>query len=316
MKNILQYLDECAKQYYAGTPLISDKVFDRLADSVGYNSVGAKQHEHLQKHYFQMFSLQKYYEDEAKDNPLSGENDISFSHKLDGAAISILYIDGALTRVLTRGDGREGTDVTDKFLGSKLIPQTLHHSGVLQVTGELAAPKHIPNARNYAAGALNLKDVNEFRTRAVEFFAYNMQPYCYETFEEDMELLKRLGFNTIKTNDLDKIYPTDGIVFRVNSNERFEQLGYTSKHPRGAYARKTRPEGAETEILDVVWQVGKSGKVTPVAILEPVVLGDATVSRATLNNPGFIEELGIQIGDTVHIIRAGEIIPCITHKVE
>lgn len=316
MKNILQYLNECARHYYQGNPIISDEVFDRLADSVDYKNVGAKQHEHLQKHYFPMFSLQKFYEDEGKENPLRGEKDISFSHKLDGAAISILYIDGKLSRVLTRGDGKEGTDITEKFLGSKLIPQTLHHTGILQVSGEIAAPKHIPNARNYAAGALNLKDVNEFRTRAVEFFAYNMQPYQYETFEEDMELLAKLGFSTIKTNDLDKIYPTDGIVFRVNSNERFEQLGFTSKHPRGAYARKSRPEGAETTILGVEWQVGKSGKVTPVALLEPVLLGDATISRATLNNPGFIEELGIQIGDTVHIIRAGEIIPCITHKVE
>lgn len=316
MKNILQYLNECARHYYQGNPIISDEVFDRLADSVDYKNVGAKQHEHLQKHYFPMFSLQKFYEDEGKANPLANEMDISFSHKLDGAAISILYIDGKLSRVLTRGDGKEGTDITEKFIGSKLIPQTLHHTGVLQVSGEIAAPTHIPNARNYAAGALNLKDVNEFRTRAVEFFAYNMQPAQYETFEEDMELLAKLGFNTIKTNDLDKIYPTDGIVFRVNSNKRFEELGYTSNHPRGAYARKTRPEGAETQILDVIWQVGKSGKVTPVAILEPVLLGDATVSRATLNNPGFIEELDIQIGDTVHVIRAGEIIPCITHKVE
>ena len=316
MNNITKYLDECSAAYYAGSPAISDDVFDKLAESVDYKSVGAKQHEHLQKHYFQMYSLQKYYEDESKDNPLSGEVDISFSHKLDGAAISILYLDGKLSRVLTRGDGKEGTDITNKFMGSKLIPQQVHHVGVLQVTGELAAPKHIPNARNYAAGALNLKDVNEFRTRAVEFFAYGMQPHFYDTFEEDMQLLSKLGFNTIKTNDLDKIYPTDGIVFRVNNNARFNELGFTSNHPRGAYARKTRPEGAETKILDVVWQVGKSGKVTPVALLEPVLLGDATVSRATLNNPGFIEELGIQIGDTVHIIRAGEIIPCITHKVE
>lgn len=314
--SLYQYLNECARQYYSGNPVISDEVFDKLADSINYSNVGSKQHEDIEKHYFQMYSLQKYYEDEAKDNPLSGEVDISFSHKLDGAAISILYLDGKLSRVLTRGDGKEGTDVTDKFIGSKLVPQSIHHSGVLQITGELAAPKHIPNARNYAAGALNLKDVNEFRTRAVEFFAYGMQPYFYDTFEEDMAFLERIGFNTIKINDLDKIYPTDGIVFRVNSNKRFEELGYTSKHPKGAYARKTRPEGAETQILDVIWQVGKSGKVTPVAILEPVLLGDATVSRATLNNPGFIEELGIQIGDTVHIIRAGEIIPCITHRVE
>ncbi len=316
MKNILQYLNECARQYYQGNPLITDDVFDRLAESVGYNSLGAAQHDHIQEHYFPMYSLQKFYEDEGRHNPLQGEKDVSYSHKLDGAAISILYLNGELSRVLTRGDGREGTDITDKFVNSTLIPQLIHHTGVLQITGEIAAPKHVPNARNYAAGALNLKDISEFRTRAVEFFAYGVQPTQCETFEEDMELLTRVGFNTVKLADLDKIYPTDGIVFRVNSNKRFEELGFTSKHPRGAYARKTRPEGAETTILGVEWQVGKSGKVTPVALLEPVLLGDATVSRATLNNPGFIEQLGLQIGDTVHIIRAGEIIPCITHKVE
>jgi len=316
MKNIFQYLNECARQYYQGNPLISDEVFDRLAESVDYKNVGSIQHEHIQKHYFPMYSLQKYYEDDKKANPLKDEKDISYSHKLDGAAISILYIDGQLTRVLTRGDGKEGTDITNKFIGSKLIPQDLHHTGIIQITGEIAAPKHVPNARNYAAGALNLKDITEFNTRAVEFFAYGIQPFQNETFEEDMELLTRVGFNTIKLAELDKIYPTDGIVFRVNSNKRFEELGYTSNHPRGAYARKSRPDGAETKILDVVWQVGKSGKVTPVAILDPVMLGDALVSRATLNNPGFIEELDIQIGDTVHVIRAGEIIPCITHKVE
>lgn len=316
MNNITKYLDECSAAYYAGSPVISDDVFDKLAESVDYKSVGAKQHEHLQKHYFQMYSLQKYYEDESKDNPLSGEKDISFSHKLDGAAISILYLDGKLSRVLTRGDGKEGTDVTDKFLGSKLVPQQLHHMGVLQVTGELAAPKHIPNARNYAAGALNLKDVNEFRTRAVEFFAYGMQPHFYDTFEEDMQLLAKLGFNTIKTNDLDKIYPTDGIVFRINSNKRAAELGFSTSWPNFAYARKERSAGVDTKILDVVWQVGKSGKVTPVAILDPVYIGDALVSRATLNNPGFIEALDIQIGSTVNVARAGEIIPCVQYKVE
>lgn len=315
MKNIVQYLNECARHYYNGDPIISDEVFDRLAQSIDYAKVGAKQHEHLQKHYFPMYSLQKFYEGEDTKQPLQGE-ETSVSPKLDGAAISILYIDGELTRVLTRGDGNEGTDITEKFIVSGRIPKVIRHTGVLQITGEIAAPKHITNSRNYAAGSLNLKDPEEFKTRAVEFFAYNMQPAEYETYEEDMDLLKRLGFNTIKDTGLVEIYPTDGIVFRVNSNKRFEEFGYTANHPRGAYAKKERSAGAETKLLDVIWQVGKSGKVTPVAILEPIMLGDATVSRATLNNPGFIEELDIQIGDTVHVIRSGEIIPCITHKVE
>ena len=316
MKNLQQYLNECARHYYNGTPIISDEVFDRLAESCDYKNIGAKQHENVQKHYFPMFSLQKFYEDEGKANPLSSETNVSYSIKLDGAAISILYIEGELSRVLTRGDGKEGTDITEKFIGSNLIPQTLHCDGIVQITGEIAAPKHVPNARNYASGSLSLKDINEFRTRSIEFFAYGMQPTQYDTYEEDMDLLKRVGFNTVRDTDLDKIYPTDGLVYRINSNKRFEELGYTAHHPRGAYARKERSAGVVTKILDVVWQVGKSGKVTPVALLEPVLLGDATVSRATLNNIAFIEELDIQIGDSVHVIRSGEIIPCITHKVE
>lgn len=263
-----------------------------------------------------MYSLKKYYLDEGKENPLAGEKDTSVSPKLDGAAISILYIDGALTRVLTRGDGIEGTDITGNFLKSTLIPKHVRYDGIMQVTGEVAAPSHIPNARNYAAGALNLKDSSDFLGRAITFFAYGIQPYSHDTYDEDMDMLKKMGFNTIKDSEIDKVYPCDGIVFRVNSNKRFEELGYTSQFPHGAYARKERPLGQITTLLDVIWQVGKTGRVTPVAILEPVMLGDAQVSRATLNNPGFIEMLDIQIGDQVHVIRSGEIIPTITHKVE
>jgi DNA ligase (NAD+) len=188
--------------------------------------------------------------------------------------------------------------------------------GVHQVIGEIAAPKHIENARNYAAGALNLKDMGEFCTRAISFFAYGVYPTEAATFTEDMRLLSGYGFNTIYDNDIHNIYPCDGLVFRINSNSVFSELGYTAKHPRGAYAKKERAEAVETQILSVEWQVGKSGKVTPVAILQPVMIGDALVSRATLNNHGFIEMLNLQIGDTVGVIRAGEIIPCITYKVD
>lgn len=316
MKNLEQYLNECARHYYNGSPIISDEVFDRLAESIDFKNVGARQHENIQKHYFPMYSLQKYYEDESKDNPLSGERDISFSHKLDGAAIDILYVDGQLTRVLTRGDGIEGTDITEKFLGSKLIPQTLRHEGILQITGEIAAPKHVENARNYAAGALNLKNIDEFRTRSIEFFAYGIQPYQCTTYDEDMALLTRLGFNTVKDTDLDKVYPTDGIVFRVNDNARAEELGYATNWPRFAYARKERGQTVESTILSVEWSTGRTGKVTPVAILDPIYIGDKLISRATLNNPGFIEALDLRIGDKVAVGLGGEIIPVIYHKVE
>jgi DNA ligase (NAD+) len=316
MNKIEQFLDSASKAYYAGSPIISDDQFDKLAESIGYAKVGSTAVGKTAKHLYQMYSLQKYYEDEDQTRPLEGVRDLSCTVKLDGAAISLLYVDGDLVRGLTRGDGVEGQIITDKLLATKLVPHKIDLPGVVQITGEMVAPKTQENARNYAAGALNLKSVDEFKTRAISFFAYGIQPNQTKTFNEDLELLKSQGFSAINEVELDKIYPCDGVVFRVNNNELFQQMGYTAKHPRGAYARKERAEHVETTLLDVEWQVGKSGKVTPVAILEPVYIGDALVSRATLNNPGFIEMLDLQIGDRVAVIRSGEIIPCILHKVD
>ena len=316
MNKLEQYLNVASRAYYAGNPIISDAQFDQLAESIGYNAVGAKQHGNVEKHVYKMYSLQKYYEDEDQKRPLEGYRDIAVSIKLDGAAISLLYVDGNLVRGLTRGDGVEGQLITDKLLATKLVPHTIPVMGVVQVTGEIVAPINIENARNYAAGALNLKSVDEFKTRAIGFFAYGVQPSLSSKFTEDLDQLRSFGFSVINEPDLDKIYPCDGVVFRINDNKTFYELGYTAKHPRGAYARKERAQHVETKLLDVEWQVGKSGKVTPVAILEPVYIGDALVSRATLNNPGFIEMLDLQIGDTVAVIRSGEIIPCILHKVD
>ncbi len=317
MNNLHQYLANCARDYYNGAPTISDDVFDRLSEICGYDDVGAIQHAKIEKHMYPMYSLQKLYEDEGKANPLAGfSRHIDMSPKVDGAALSLLYVDGVLVRALTRGDGVEGTVVTDKFLDSKFVPQAISVMGVLQVTGEVAAPKYIENARNYAAGALNLKDSSEFKTRAVTFFAYSVQPNIFPSFPADMAALSRLGFNTIKDPDIGNIYPCDGIVFRLSDNDEFYAAGYTSKFPRGSYALKERGVAVETTLLDVEWQVGKSGKITPVAILEPCKIGDKEVSRATLNNIAFIRALGIGLGDTVGVIMGGEVIPKITHKVE
>lgn len=315
MNKIKQYLDLAAKAYYDGIPMISDEVFDRLAESIGYNDVGAKQHENQFKHYTRMYSLDKYYEDEGAA-PLQGYKK-TCTPKLDGAAISLLYIDGQLVRALTRGDGIEGTDITDKMYARKdLVPLHVERSDIHQVIGEIVAPKNIPNARNYAAGALNLKDLEEFKLRAISFFAYGVYPTVCETFSQSMSELDYAGFQTVYANDLHNIYPCDGLVFRIDNNAEFEYLGYTSKFPKGAYAKKERQEAVETTILAVEWQVGKSGKVTPVAILDPVMVGDALVSRATLNNKDFIEMLDLSIGDMVGIIRSGEIIPTIVYKVD
>lgn len=313
--NIKNYLDAASAAYFAGKPIISDEVFDRLAESAGYHEVGAKQHEHLKKHFNRMYSLAKHYEGENK-KPLQDYKDIVSTEKLDGAAISLLYLDGTLVQALTRGDGIEGTDITSKIIARKdLVPLSIDMTGIFQVTGEIVAPKHIENSRNYAAGALNLKDEAEFCTRAISFFAYSAFPYITDSYRKDMQSLEQLGFETVLTSGLSDIYDCDGIVHRVNSNLDFDAAGFTAKHPKGAYALKQRSEAVETTLLGVEWNTGRTGKVTPTAILEPVMIGDKTVTRATLNNIGFIEALELYIGCTVALILGGEVIPRVTHKV-
>lgn len=321
MNRLEAFLDAASAAYYAGSPFISDEVFDTLADSIGYNKVGHRSVDNEAKHYYPMYSLQKFYEDEKSERPLKEYSDVTMSLKVDGAAVSLLYLDGILSQALTRGDGVYGKVVTAKFLSSTLVPLKLPDNiakahKVVQIVGEIAAPKTVENARNYAAGALNLGSVEEFNTRELTFFAYGIYPYISDNFDTDMHLLSSWGFNTVFSADIAKNFPTDGVVFRVNSNAIFSALGYTAKHPKGAYAKKERSATVESKILDVLWQVGKSGKVTPVAELEPVYIGDALVSRATLNNPGFIKALDLRIGDKVAVRRAGEIIPQVVHKIE
>ena len=318
-EKIAQFLKKASEAYYTGTPIIPDSVYDSLTTYYKLDSVVGHEvkPEVAEPHYRQMFSLNKHYDDSDQKNPLEGYKDISYSPKLDGAAISILYYKGNLVKVLTRGDGIVGRNITDKFLSTAIIPKTVP-TGVeyLQIEGEIVAPSTTPNSRNYAAGALSLLDINEFKTRAITFFAYGIYPEVNSTYEEDMTYLSKIGFTTVKDNDIDKIYPTDGIVYRINKYTEAYKLGYTAHHPRFAYARKERQETVDTVILDVEWATGRTGVVVPVAILSPVQVGDKTVTKATLHNEDFIKTLDLCIGDTVAVRLAGMIIPEVVHKVE
>jgi DNA ligase (NAD+) len=307
----LKFLDYAATRYYNGNPVISDAEFDTLADEIGYTSVGASVQDGVE-HTTRLFSLQKIYEGEDVP-PITG--DVIETPKLDGAAVSLTYFDGNLVMILTRGDGIRGQDISHlipAFPATKSIKTKLR---ILQVTGEVVAPKTTPNARNYAAGALNLKDVAEFKTRNLTFVAYGVAPYLGSNFYEDMWYLSGNSFNTVLyCANLDD-FPQDGKVFRLNNNEEFDRLGHTAQHPRGAYALKTRQAGVVTKLLDVIWQVGKSGAVSPVAILEPILIGEATIARATLHNMKYIDELNLEIGCSVEVIRSGEIIPRVVRRV-
>ena len=311
------FLDYASAKYYAGEPIISDEEFDKLAEYHGYESVGAPVVGDRIAHAFPMWSLQKCYNDEPTIGLGGNGETIAVTPKLDGAAVANYYVFGQHVLSLTRGDGKEGLDITDKM--RLLIPETIPYgeADLIQITGEVVAPKIIDNARNYAAGALNLKSVEEFHSRTLTFVAYGIMPNQYDTWTEDMEKLNEFGFRTVFTEEPDFLdqFPHDGTVFRLNRYARFNEMGYTSKHPKGAFALKERKGGVITKLLDVEWQVGRSGVVSPVAILEPVVIGEATVARATLHNIKYIRDLDLDIGCLVEVVRSGEIIPRIVKRI-
>ena len=316
MKDLLDMA--CLAYYQDGDPILTDAQFDRLAELHNYHNVGYTPTDGV-RHTYQMYSLQKCFD--TLDSPFGILTDsVACSVKLDGAAVGLTYVNGQLTQALTRGDGIHGRDILDKM--QHLVPEFIQIKGIVQVTGEVVAPDKIENARNYAAGSLNLKDVEEFKTREVFFYAYGMEDdgdfmgdvEYGDTWQVRMETLKEDGFNTVHTH-ITNGFPTDGLVYRINDTYDFNAMGHTAKHPRGAFALKEKQSGVVTTLNDVVWQVGKSGVVSPVAILEPVKIGDATISRATLHNLDYIRELGLEIGCSVEIIRSGEIIPRVVRRV-
>jgi len=304
------FLRHASKKYYEGQPIISDEQFDALVSVYKFHDVGYRVTDGV-AHYFPMRSLQKFFSiEDAPDLGLYVN-----TPKLDGAAVSLLYVSGKLQQALTRGDGKLGKDITSKM--RHLVPGTIQFDSndVLQITGEVVAPIEIPNARNYASGALNLKDEGEFLERNINFVAYDAQPAIANNWTTAMKILMFNGFATVDSVQKDT-YPTDGEVFRVNSYATYENMGYTAHHPKGAFALKEQKEGVVTRLLDVKWQVGKSGEVSPVALLEPVKIGDAEVSRATLHNIEYIRGLNLEIGCEVEVIRSGEIIPRILRRVD
>jgi DNA ligase (NAD+) len=262
--------------------------------------------------------------------------------KLDGLSLALVYEDGRLARAITRGDGTTGDDVT--FLVRALtdgIPERITAPGRVEVRGEAvmlrstfaayntAHPdKPLINPRGAAAGTLRAKDPATVAERRLQFFAFDLdtsEPGGAKTDLEDG--LRTLGFtgadmrhcddaeaaqaviNAIEQgrNDLD--YDLDGAVLRLANRDAFAAAGTRSSSPRGALAFKFAAEEKTTVLSDVVWDVGKTGKIAPVAWLEPVFVGGTTVTRATLANQEVIRARGIMIGDTVLVRRAGDVIP-------
>ena len=307
------FLEKASLAYYSGCPIISDEEFDALVKKYNYDQVGYQVTDGV-PHMYRMYSLQKVF---SLDDIPTPNSQYVCTPKLDGAAVSLLYVNKQLALALTRGDGNIGRDITDKL--AMLVPDTIPLRGEVFITGEVVCPSTVTNARNVAAGSLNLKDMEEFTARAefLSFVAYDIQKggLDYDLYSTALKALADQGFNTVDTFDCEN-YPKDGLVYRINNMKSFKKMGYTAHHPRGAFALKEQKEGVHTELLDVVWQVGKSGVVSPVAILSPVEVEGAVVSRATLHNIEYIRSLELEIGCTVEVIRSGEIIPRIVRRVD
>ena len=316
MKDLLDMA--CLAYYQDGDPILTDAQFDRLAELHNYHNVGYTPTDGI-RHTYQMYSLQKCFDILEAPFGVLGTN-VVLSVKLDGAAVALTYINGKLTQALTRGDGIHGRDILDKM--RLIVPEYIQIKGIVQITGEVVAPETIENARNYAAGALNLKYLRDFMDREILFYVHGMEDdgdymgdvEYGDTWQTRMEFLKDQGFNTVHTHMTDGL-PKDGLVYRINDTYDFIARGFTAKHPRGAFALKDKQKGVVTKLEDVKWQVGKSGVVSPVAILSPVKIGDATISRATLHNMDYILDLNLEIGCDVEIIRSGEIIPRVVRRV-
>ena len=302
-------LDLASRKYYEGNPILSDVEFDFLADRYNYSSVGYTVTD-AYPHAYRMYSLQKWKcEDVASD--MSGW---ICTPKFDGAAVSLLYVGGELHIALTRGDGIQGKDITKNI--KCLVPATINLPGIVQLTGEVVAPKSIKNARNYAAGALGLKDPTEFRDRDLTFVAYDLLSNTspYSNWSTAMKFLSEQGIETAYTLNNPERFPQDGDVWRLDNYKQYNEMGYTSHHPKGAFAVKEEQKPVVTTLREVTWQLGKSGVVSPVGHFDPIEIGGATIRKATLHNIEYIRSLGLQIDCKIGVIRSGEIIPRIVGR--
>lgn len=267
--------------------------------------------------------------------------------KLDGLSISLIYEKGKLIQAITRGDGTVGEDVTENVAQISSIPKILREEIDLEVRGEIVLPLKeferinsereengetvFANPRNAAAGTIRQLDYSIVKDRNLDCYLYYLvdaERYDVKTHLESIEFIKKLGFKTTgvftkcnKIDDLEKEivywnenrkkldYETDGLVIKVNEFELHNILGYTAKSPKWAIAYKFKAEQKETKVVDVSFQVGRTGVITPVAELEPVNISGSVVKRASLHNFDEIERLGLKIGDIVIIEKAAEIIP-------
>lgn len=271
--------------------------------------------------------------------------------KFDGVALSLTYENGILKRAVTRGDGTQGDDITVNARTIRTIPLKLSVEvpNEFEVRGEAFFPAkefervnaeredigeaRLANPRNAASGTLKMQDSSIVASRKLDCYLYYLlgENLGVSTHSESIKKIQDWGFNVSPTyrlcGSMDEVLKyieewedkrhelpleTDGIVIKVNSIDQQQQLGFTAKSPRWAIAYKYKAESATTVLESISYQVGRTGAITPVANLQPVLLAGTTVKRASLHNANEIERLGLRIGDTVHVEKGGEIIPKVT----
>lgn len=267
--------------------------------------------------------------------------------KLDGLSISLIYEKGNLIKAITRGDGVQGEDVTENVKQISSIPHKLSQEIDIELRGEIVLPLSefnrinsereesgetvFANPRNAAAGTIRQLDSSIVKERNLDCYIYyvvDAEKYELKTHLETIEFIKNLKFKTTNVfeycKNIDEIenridywdinrkkldYETDGLVIKINELDIYEEIGYTSKYPRWAIAYKFKAEQKETKVIDITYQVGRTGVITPVAELENIELSGSVVRRASLHNFDEINRLDLKINDIVLVEKAAEIIP-------
>ena len=267
--------------------------------------------------------------------------------KIDGLSVSLHYEKGVLKTAATRGNGTVGEDITNNVKTIKTVPLTLKEKIDIEVRGEIYMSKEtleklnkerqekgeplLQNCRNAAAGSIRQLDSKIAASRKLDCWIYhlpNPEDYGIKTQWESLEFMKNLGFKTNPNNllvtDVEGIltyikhkgeerptlpYDIDGVVIKVNNIDEQKKLGYTAHHPKWAIAYKFPAEEVLTKLKDIIFTVGRTGQITPNAVLEPVIVAGSTISRATLHNEDYVIAKGLKIGDIVSIHKAGDVIP-------
>ncbi|MDR3031359.1 MAG: NAD-dependent DNA ligase LigA [Holosporales bacterium] len=283
-------------------------------------------------------------------NISKGNIEFCAEQKIDGLSASIVFVNGKIECASTRGDGYTGENITENIKYANDIPKTIPIDGKIEIRGEVYMPikafeelnrtreineeLQFANPRNAAAGSLRQLDPNVTKSRNLRFFAYYIDSFGSDlkikTQIEALEYLKQVKFNVTEymlCQNIDDIiyyynyiheirssldYDIDGTVLKVNSLDLQKRLGFVGRNPRHSIAYKFPAEEAKTKIKNILISVGRSGKITPIAVLEPVELSGAIISRATLHNFEEIKRKDIRIGDKVTILRSGDVIPKIT----